>query len=63
MRLGKPDAAWVAHLVEVDAHAHRDNDHKGNIPENALCRKSDVETIRVRSTVALLGQCKRPRTT
>jgi hypothetical protein len=28
-------------------HAHRDNDHKGNIRENALCRKSDVgETIK-----------------
>jgi hypothetical protein len=27
---------------ESTSHAYRDNDHKGNSPENGICRKFDV---------------------
>src|SRR5260370_33899402 len=30
------------HFVRSTSHAHRDNDHEGNSPENGLCRKFDA---------------------
>jgi len=37
-----------ATCLKSTSHAHRDNDHEGNSPENGICRKFNVEAFRQR---------------